>query len=63
MRSRRDIGRLRWGVLDLGSQRDSQPGVLGLGTEEEVIKVYPIAGHKYISVALASNGANHPSQG
>lgn len=63
MRSRRDVGRLRWGILDLGNQRDQRPGVLGLGTEEEVIKVSPIAGHKYISAALASNGANHPSQG
>lgn len=59
IRSRRDIGRLRWGVLDLGSKRDQRPGVLGLGTEEEVIKVSPIAGHKYIPVALACNGANH----
>ncbi|KAG6358968.1 hypothetical protein INS49_012488 [Diaporthe citri] len=59
MRSRRDIGRLRWGVLDLGSERNQRPGVLGLGTEEEVIKVSPIAGHKYISVASASDGVNH----
>lgn len=63
MRSRRDIGKLRWGVLNLGSQRDQRLGVLGLGTEEEVIKVSPIAGHNYISVASASNGANHSSQG
>lgn len=63
IRSRRDTGRLRWGVLDLGSQRNQRPGVLGLGTEEEVIKVSPIAGHKYISVALASDGVNHSYQG
>lgn len=61
--SRRDIGRLRWGVLDLGSERNRRPGVLGLGTEEEVIKVSPIAGHQYISVALASDGVNHSYQG
>lgn len=63
MRSRRDIGMLRWGVLDLGSKRSQRPGVLGLGTEEEVIKVSPIAGHTYVSVALASDGVNHSYQG
>lgn len=63
IRSRRDTGMLRWGVLDLGSTQNQRPGVLGLGTEEEVINVSPIAGHEYISVALASDGVNHSYQG
>lgn len=62
MRSRRDIGRLKWGVLDLGSERDQRPGVLSLGSEEEVINVSPIAGHRYIPVAFDSDGVNESYQ-
>lgn len=58
MRSRRDIGRLKWGVLDLGSERDQRLGVLGLGSEEEVINISPIAGHRYLPVAFASDGVS-----
>lgn len=63
MRSRRDIGRLKWGVLDLGSERDQRPGVLGLGSEDEVINVSPVAGNRYIPVALAFSGVKHAYQG
>lgn len=63
MRSRRDIGRLRWGVLDIGSTRNQRPGILGLGTEEEVINVSPIPGHEYVPVALASDAIGRSCQG
>lgn len=49
-RSRRHLQPLRWGVLNLGSATLGRPGVLGLGTEDEVLG-QPIEGQEYVSVA------------
>lgn len=49
-RSRRHLQPLRWGVLNLGSATLGRPGVLGLGTEDEVLGP-PVEGQMYVSVA------------
>lgn len=49
-RSRRHLQPLRWGVLNLGSATLGRPGVLGLGTEDEVLG-QPVEGQEYVSVA------------
>lgn len=49
-RSRRHLQPLRWGVLNIGSATLGRPGVLGLGTEDEVLGP-PIEGQMYVSVA------------
>lgn len=49
-RSRRHLQRLRWGVLNLGSATLGRPGVLGLGTEDEVLG-QPVEGQEYVYVA------------
>lgn len=49
-RSRRHLQPLRWGVLNLGSATLGRPGVLGLGTESEVLGP-PVEGQMYVSVA------------
>lgn len=49
-RARRHLQPLKWGVLNLGSARLGRPGVLGLGTEDEVLGP-PIEGQNYVSVA------------
>lgn len=49
-RSRRHLQPLKWGVLNLGNARLGRPGVLGLGTEDEVLGL-PIEGQYYVSVA------------
>lgn len=49
-RSRRHLQPLRWGVLNTGSATLGRPGVLGLGTEDEVLGP-PVEGHYYVSVA------------
>lgn len=49
-RSRRHLQPLRWGVLNLGNARLGRPGVLGLGTEDEVLGL-PVEGQNYVSVA------------
>lgn len=49
-RLRRHLQPLRWGVLNLGSAALGRPGVLGLGTEDEVLG-QPVEGQYYVSVA------------
>lgn len=49
-RSRRHLQPLRWGVLNFGSATLGRPGVLGLGTEDEVLGL-PVEGQMYVSVA------------
>lgn len=49
-RSRRHLQPLRWGVLNLGSAKLGRPGVLGLGTADEVLGP-PVEGQWYVSVA------------
>lgn len=49
-RSRRHLQPLRWGVLNLGNATLGRPGVLGLGTEDEVLGL-PVEGQMYVSVA------------
>lgn len=49
-RSRRHLQPLRWGVLNLGSATLGRPGVLGLGTEDEVLGS-PVEGQMYVTVA------------
>lgn len=48
--SRRHLQPLRWGVLNSGSATHGRPGVLGLGTEDEVLGP-PVEGQNYVSVA------------
>lgn len=50
-RSRRHLQPLRWGVLNSGSTAPGCPGVLGLGTEDEVLGP-PVDGRDYVSVAV-----------
>lgn len=49
-RSRRHLQPLRWGVLNSGSATLGRPGVLGLGTADEVLGP-PVEGQWYVSVA------------
>lgn len=49
-RSRRHLQPLRWGVLNSGNTALGYPGVLGLGTEDEILGP-PVDGQDYVSVA------------
>lgn len=55
--SRRYSRPLRWGVLSSGRVSPPRAGVLGLGSEDEILGL-PIDGQNYVPVGLLENGSS-----